>query len=184
MRSLVPFLFLQALVGCAHEAAPPEAKKPPGALRVPEDCRAPTAYGYRETNDYARATASVVPASLRVETGALQIAPDRLVLTGALVNDTNQAQDLFVNAGIFSLLFAPTDAVKAKPWDGPPRPPPVPLPPMTLKLPPHACLELRGEIYLPDWIYKGAPEVLLRWSLDAWNGARPAGELRARLPAR
>ena len=40
------------------------------------------------------------------------------------------------------------------------------------------------QLYLPDFVYKGAPEVVLRWTFTTWAGPRPTGTLRVTLPAR
>ena len=136
---------------------------------------------YRETTDYDRAQASTFPASLRFEVGALEVASDRLTLPGVLTNDSPSEVELVVVLGVFTLDFADGAFVQRRPWPGPPRPPPVPPPPMLLLVPASSCVEMHAHLYLPDWIYEGAPTVRLVWSLTSWNEPRPQGELEATL---
>jgi hypothetical protein len=153
-------------------------------LHFPDDFRGPGAFGFAEYYGDTAGKLVALPKALRLETAALEVKPDRLVLPAAIVNATDERLELVVAPGVVSLAFAPGQPVAQKPWKGPPRPPPVPPPPMLLEVPTQSRIEVRAELLLGDFTWKGTPAVKLRWQYDAWDGSGPSGDLAATLPKR
>lgn len=152
-------------------------------FRFPDDYRS-GGLGYRELYDYERARAYVLPSSLTFEVLELTTRGECLSLPGVLTNDSDEHHELVVTLGVFLLDFAHGAPVTRRPIAGPPMPPPAPPPPMLLEVPPRSRVEMRAELYLPSWLYDGAPRVELQWMLACWNEPRPHGALVVTLPAR
>ena len=116
----------------------------------------------------------------------ISITQDKIRKVGRLYNRDKKDETLIIfPVGMespFYINFHTTDQVKYKPVDNPL--PPVPPPPMTIKIAANSTIIFIDEIKLDQYDYHGTPEVELNWGFHYWNNPKPEGKIIINLPWR
>lgn len=181
-RTLLSFVLALAILAAlpALVDARPAAARGMKVLLYPGQVR-------RESLRLDQARGFKVPKALRFTVSTLKTSGGKLAMEGTLTNPTARALRVVVFpvswAYPFYLELTRDKHVHLAPPTGPPRPP-VPPAPVAFVVPARTrivfshAVDLR--VYRP---YQGRPTVTLRWQFHFWNGPKPKGSLRVKLPA-
>lgn len=180
-RTLLSFVLALAILAAlpALVDARPAAARGMKVLLYPGQVR-------RESLPIEQAMAFKVPKALRFKVSALKTSGGKLAMKGTLTNPTARALRVVVfpvsNAYPFYLELTRDKHVRLAPPKGPPVPP-VPPAPIAFVVPARTRILFGHAIDLRDYRYTGRPTVMLRWRFHFWNGPKPKGSLRVKLPA-